>query len=825
MGYFDADHDVAVEGTAGGSVGFLDNVQQGFEQQFRVDSPMALREELDNRWKDSLRLLEAATGEKQAAPWGEAITDYARMASGEQVGEPVGLPPQALEMYRKQIAQLKQTDERIKALGDPNIADFTSIVQDVVKMQRETEQQTNEYSERSGVLGDIGQFIGAIGGSFTTRDPVSLFSLPLGGEGRTIAMRIGSEMAIGAAGVAATIPDVNVGREFAGLPERNPMYEIAAGAIGAGLLRGAFEGGAKVFKHLRGVEKLERDFEDAQLRSMFEARPESPRARAGLELLDEHAALKAASPYGDSDAGLLRFTAELSDVARVVGGQADTAIVRFLPEIPFEFVEQNLDFQLVKAEAPEVYGRLEVAQAKLAEVDGRVTELQTAVDNPSLVDAVERIDEASGGLVRSFAEDMQNPMLTAKQRADAEIRVTQIIESLGPELVDRTLRDMQIVPRQELKRARQERKAANRRYKDAYKAVEVEVGKIRTREAILKGVKPQPVSILDYSPVLGDSMRHDVVQARATAVAEVAEAAPERAINLVEDDMPFKEKATQTGEATQKIPTKTVRAYHGTGPVAFTEWDLSKAATGYGGEKGVFYFAEDPKVAELYASTAAGRSMSFEEGVAHTAHVNKLYDDLYEALVGDDLRTFEEAFPLGEPVTKAEILDELPPEIPAKLPKGFLDQFIEAWNKSSIEPEENSGVIRPVDIDISNFHEVDMKGDIYKTHKYEEAVAEAKALGKDGVIIRNVIDAPFQEDAFTPSTVYAVFDPNVHTKPGLGKFEQPFIDIGLEQPVDANLIYPITMEDGSLVMMSVRDMMKDLNEDRALEEAMRICSL
>lgn len=526
MGYFDTDHIVVPEITAGASAGFFENVRQGYEQQFRVDSPFALREELDNRWRESLRLLEVQTGERYSADSYKGVLE--EYAAGQVEGVPLtnwgNLTPTEVEARQRQLEQFRLADGRIKAIGDPNLKSFRQVLEDTVRAQQAIEAKTGDFSERSGIVGTLGHLVGAIGGSFSLRDPLTLFSTPFGGFGRGALMKIATEM--GVVGLASTPGAIEVAenRDFAKLPERSPVFDIAAAAIGAGLLRGAFEGGGAVLSRLRKAEDVRLDFEDTQLRSIFEARPESPRARAALEILDDHAALRAASPYGDSDQGLARFTAELTDVARVLGGQPDTAIVRVLPEMPFEYIEKNLDFELVRAEAPEVYGRLETVRAALDEVDGRVAELETALQQPPLIQALEAIDEATGGLVRSFEEDLNNPQLTARQRSDIERQINTIVESIGPETIARTAQDMQIGPRKELRAVRKTRRQVNARYKAAYKAVENEVGKIKTRQAILRGTRPEPApTVLDYTPVLGDFMQYDRVAARAADIEAASE--------------------------------------------------------------------------------------------------------------------------------------------------------------------------------------------------------------------------------------------------------------------------------------------------------------
>ena len=536
MGYFDSDHLVDEKFSIGPRVGFFESVSQGYEQQYRVDSPYALEAEIADRWQKSLAMLEQTTGEVQSLPGGlGAYQYYARSIMGQDQGFwAKDFSGEVAPQMQEEIAAFARINDQIKKAGNPAIKSFEQVLEEAIAAQQGVEAETQSLGERGGVLSTLGQFIGAIGGSFSERDPINLSTLGLGVVGRSVAMRVASEMAIAAGVTTVTeLGSVQQNRELAGLPERSAIWDIAAAAVGAGVLRGGFEViGALVSRKLPGVNTF--DFKDDQLAAMFGAAPDSPKARAGLEILDADAALRAASPYGDTQEGLLRFTGELQDVAKVLGGQADTAVARVLPEVPFEYIEKNADFQLVREQAPEVYGRMEQARAQLVQVEERIPRLEDDLQGPAIERALEAIDPDTAALVRSFEEDLANPQLTAKQRTDIERRVLQIVESIGPDLIRKTADDLTIQPRAELKSARASRKAANKRYKAAYREVEQEVEFIKRRERALKGAPAKPAAtIFDYTPVLGDGMSHPVVAARAAAIEQAAEVTDETARRVV----------------------------------------------------------------------------------------------------------------------------------------------------------------------------------------------------------------------------------------------------------------------------------------------------
>jgi hypothetical protein len=358
--------------TAGPSVPFGDAVSQGFEQQFRVDSPLAFEVEITNRWLENIERLRKSTGEEFNSPaFHPVIRDFAMMQAGMA---PKGPDEANRKFYEEQMELLQRADTRIKELADPELQSFGDIVREVVAMQQGVEAATNDQADRGGFGTDVGQFIGAIGGAFTTRDPVSLFSLPIGGGGRTVAMKIATEMGIGAAAATAVSPQVQANREVAGLPQRSVLADIAVGAVGAGVVRGIAEGvGAGLGRLGRAADEPIMDLADDELATAFADNPQSPRARAGEAILNDVQAIERANPYGVGDAANARFMAELQQVAAAVSGTPSTAIARVLPPVPFDSIKKAADFEIVREQAPQVYAKLEAAQAAVREIEERLS--------------------------------------------------------------------------------------------------------------------------------------------------------------------------------------------------------------------------------------------------------------------------------------------------------------------------------------------------------------------------------------------------------------------------------------------------------------------
>ncbi len=536
MPYGSSDHLVDEQFSAGPRVGFAEAYTQGYDQQFRVDSPYSLEAEVERRWLTSLDNLEKTTGERVDLQGGlGAYQYYARSILGQDqtffakdfTGE---VAPDVLES----IASFKRVNDQIKQLGRPDIQSFEDVLQDAMKMQQRIDTKSSEMYERGGVASMIGQFIGAVGGSFSRRDPVLLGTLGLGGVGRTAAMRVATEMGVAGGLTAVTeVGAVAPNRELAGLPEYSLPFQVAASVLGAGLIRGGLEGlGASLGRRAAGRAEEPRialDFEDAQLRSMFEANQRLPEARAGAAILDEVQFVERNNPLGGGEASEARFLAELQDVQRVMGGEASTAIARVLPPLPEEYIARAADFQIVREQSPQVWAKFEEAQAAVRAIDEETTAINTRLETTTLADAVRLVDSTVADELDNLARVVNDLNLPEPVRAAADIRGQALVTRVGEEQIAKALNDAEIAPRKRVQTLRASRKATNKRLREATRTVEAERTTILKRQEILRGLQQK-----EAIDLLGNSMggrvfmppelNHNVVRTR---VAEIARAADE----------------------------------------------------------------------------------------------------------------------------------------------------------------------------------------------------------------------------------------------------------------------------------------------------------
>lgn len=571
MGFFDDSHvtDVGLQGSAGPSVGFGEMVSQGFRQQLRVDSALALDTELRTRWLDSLRKAEIQQTDN-SDPDRFAYAAFAQSTQGQPI-DVTDLNPWQGDLTER-FKGMAAANETIKKLSNPEIKSFEQILEEVSQLQHEVEGDSSSMYERSGTGGIIASLLGAIGGSFTTRDPLNIATAPIG-VGRTIVARIASDMGIAAAVTGVTeIMDVAPARKIVGLPERDPLLNIATAAVGAGIIRGGLEGIGAGVRSLRGPD-IDFDLRDAQLSQMFEANSARPSARAGAAILNDVTFIERNNPYGPGHQANTRFLAELQSVQRAMNGEPMTAIARVLPPVPYEYIKKAADFEIVREQAPQVYAKMEAAQAKVKGLSnlsstkviddaGRplkvfhgttrdfnefrqmppengdalgqgiyfTSDREFAEDmiKESPVEAVKgkrKRQILSGGKIKEVylnlknpyyhkAGDLVGPELTAKVKEAGHDGIIFSVEGSLPSLRDR-YREVVVFDPNKIVDSSLTRRATNAEYQAAYRAVEAEATRLREQQTRIEAVQQHEAAGILASeglPFTGPLLRHDNIE-------------------------------------------------------------------------------------------------------------------------------------------------------------------------------------------------------------------------------------------------------------------------------------------------------------------------
>jgi len=468
MGLFDSGNTQEILPAVGKPSGFFEGIAQGYEQQYRVDSPYSLEAEVVDAWKETIDLYRERTGEQPGFAMDmAALNSYARTLQGEDIsvfqqGIGGGVPKELQE----NISKFQAFNEALKASGDPDFKSFEQVLEEVFAMQQDVEEQSALLGETGGVSGAIGQFIGATAGTLTTRDPLTLGTLGLGGIGKTVLARVASSGAVSGGLTAVTeLGAVQANRELAGLQERDPFFDIAVAAAAGGVFQGAEE---LVSRLLRG--RAARRAEAERPAPDLSGDLQDPRLRAARHIFEMEEVVIKKSPYGEGRKGLRRFTAELEEVQGIFAGKTDTAVARVLPPIPYEELKKAADFDIVSEIEPVIYARLEAAQVRLEEARGQFDELENTM--PTVEDAIDSIDPDTGTVVRSLLDDLDQPGLTTQRRQEIEGRLARITETLDEAVIDKRLNDIQIGPKKQLQFQRKSIRAANKEYKKAYAEVE-----------------------------------------------------------------------------------------------------------------------------------------------------------------------------------------------------------------------------------------------------------------------------------------------------------------------------------------------------------------
>lgn len=526
MSLFDTDFTAGAEAAVGKPSGFFENVAQGYEQQYRVDSPYSLEAEVEQRYKESIDAFFQATGERPSFRMDlAALNSYARTQQGEDISfwQRELVSGNVSEDLLQSIQAFQQFNDKIKANGNPDILSFEQVLEEVFEMQREVERQSGILSETSSIGGAIGQFIGATAGTISSRDPLTLATLGVGGVGRAAATRILTAGAAAGTITAATeFGAVQGNRELAGLEERNPLFDVAVSAAAGGIFEGAGIVLSKLLRRRsdriesnRQADEAEREAADARTRQIIEGLSD-PRARGVRHLLDMEDAVINASPYGKSRPALLRFTAELEEVQGIFQGKTDTAIGRFLPPVPFDQLKRAADLDILKQRSPEIYERLEVAQARVESAQAEIDNIQE--NFPNLEDAIESLDPPTGELVRSFLNDLEQPGLTTAKKIEIEKQLKIITESLDEGVLAKQLNDLQILPKKTLKARRAGLKAANKQYKKAFNEVEAERARFNNEQAAIEKIEQMQMAeglvgtVREGAPVRLSSISPEAVQ-------------------------------------------------------------------------------------------------------------------------------------------------------------------------------------------------------------------------------------------------------------------------------------------------------------------------
>ena len=166
------------------------------------------------------------------------------------------------------------------------------------------------------------------------------------------------------------------------------------------------------------------------------------------------------------------------------------------------------DIEALRRTQPEIVKRSDEALSKLEAANTRLEEVQSRIASVTDAEAVSRFDDIAGQRIAEIDRELEQP-IPAPRREELQREREQIVETIGPEKIQKTKNDLLIGPRKELRQAQKRASAARSEARQANRPIQQELDRISR-------VQKEPVR-----PVL------EAIRERQTEPAEVAVRAEE----------------------------------------------------------------------------------------------------------------------------------------------------------------------------------------------------------------------------------------------------------------------------------------------------------
>lgn len=559
-------------GTVGAPTGFLDNFEATLHIASQNDDYLAGEREIRQAWDNSVRQLEQRNGTRFAEADPLPIIEDQLDPNNERTLTRAFLGVNDTSATRTaSFAEAQKINDQLNQLNDPNAPSIEKIVQQVTQARAARSADAQNIEDR-GAFGTAlaGRFAGGLVG--TLADPAQLPTLLVGGFGKTVAVKIASEVATNAAASAAIQGEL-INPQAKAFGEQ--QGSILQAALIGGALGGVF-GGAREGLGILASRALDRatpnigplDFKDEQLASMFAQPSDNPSIRAGQEALGEQAHYDASRSYPDTEAGNQRFTGEATDIYDSLTG-SQRVLAQVLPPVE-DFTFDNLDYhtQVVREQTPEVYDRLEQATARVNDLDSQIADTQQKLDGLSVGDALAQIDQNTGDLVREYEQQLAQPNLSNVDRAALEQKIQGIVESVqatptdlapqiqaaearvaeagtkqealaaardldklyksaGEDTLQKAMNSVEVPLKKSLQALRASRKAAAKEFRFARNDMDQRIKQVQLEEKLRESLRPQQGTATEHGPIDVEALRSDRVEEARAAVDEAAAKAPQ----------------------------------------------------------------------------------------------------------------------------------------------------------------------------------------------------------------------------------------------------------------------------------------------------------
>lgn len=166
------------------------------------------------------------------------------------------LPGAQVSASAEALAKARASEREIEALRKqyPQIRSFQQLIDGAKSTAQLMREQRDEVQERSTTGGAIGGFVGGIQGTINENNPAALYTLPIGGFGKTVAMRVGTE--------ALTQMGIEYANQFHFIKKERELYgdtfdpdqaaqSVLYAGVGGALFRGGFEAAPRLNSAVR----------------------------------------------------------------------------------------------------------------------------------------------------------------------------------------------------------------------------------------------------------------------------------------------------------------------------------------------------------------------------------------------------------------------------------------------------------------------------------------------------------------------------------------------------------------------------------------------
>lgn len=132
--------------------------------------------------------LSAAALDDKVKPSSEAYVRYGKRTMNPKTGMWTDGADEAFAIARSSERQIEELRKQY-----PQIQSFQQLIDGAKSTAQLLREQREDVQDRATTMGVVGGFVGGMQGQVNENNPATLYTLPIGGFGKTVAMRVGTE--------------------------------------------------------------------------------------------------------------------------------------------------------------------------------------------------------------------------------------------------------------------------------------------------------------------------------------------------------------------------------------------------------------------------------------------------------------------------------------------------------------------------------------------------------------------------------------------------------------------------------------------------------